>query len=114
MRLSPKPAGVLRKGLVVHDGACCDDEMTIEFFRNLKHKVGGDRRDQRVAIREAGFADEAEAAEWGRSVVCQPTRSTELEDLRKLRGARPDLTLRTATYILHQVRTRSSSTDPST
>lgn len=82
--------------------------MQNERFQNLKQKIGGDRRDQRQVIREAGFADEGEAAEWGRGVLGDTTHSTEPADLRKLREARPDLTLRTATYILHQVRIRSA------
>lgn len=90
------------------DGLCSNGNMSREHFQNLKHKIGGDRRDQRQAVREAGFADEREAAEWARSVVGQSIRSTKLADLRKLRGARPDLTLRTATFILHHMRIRSA------
>ena len=78
-------------------------------LHNLTHKVSGDRRDQREALREAGFADEADAAAWGQGIVGGGgTPATELSDVRKLRQARPDLSLRTATYILHQVRARSA------
>ena len=81
--------------------------MQNRHLQNLKHKFGGDRRDPRRALREAGFADEAEAAAWGRGIVSD-AGATELADVRTLRQARPDLTLRTATYILHQVRARSA------
>lgn len=82
--------------------------MKTGLLQNFKHKFSGDRRDQRNALREAGFADEAEAAAWGRGIVsASGIPATELEAVRKLREARPDLTLRTATYILQQVRTRS-------
>lgn len=87
---------------------CCDERMANGLLQNLKHKFSGDRRDQRKVLREAGFANEAEAAAWGRGIIsASGTPATELADVRKLREARPDLTLRTATYILHQVRTRS-------
>ena len=82
--------------------------MKTGLLQNLKHKFSGDRRDQRKALREAGFADEAEAGAWGRRIVsASGTPATELAAVRKLREARPDLTLRTTTYILQQVYTRS-------
>ena len=74
--------------------------MAHKHFQNLRSKIGGDRRDQRAAIREAGFADESEAAAWARSVLGDAGGpSTELEIIQTLRRARPDLTLSTATYI---------------
>lgn len=78
-------------------------------FENLKHKIGGDKRDQRAALRDAGFADEAEAAAWARGILGQSESANEANGIRKIRQARPDLTLRTATYILHQMRAHPSS-----
>ncbi|APX31843.1 hypothetical protein BH708_02930 [Brachybacterium sp. P6-10-X1] len=78
--------------------------MAHKYFQNLGSKIGGDRRDQRVAIREAGFADESEAATWGRSVVGDAGASaTRMENIKTLRRARPDLTLSTATYIANHI-----------
>lgn len=73
---------------------------------DLRHKIFGDRRDQRRVLRAAGFADEREAAQWALGVVGTPDRRSEVADLRRIRAARPDLTLRTASYILRQTRTR--------
>lgn len=36
---------------------------------NLKHKVLGDRRDKTAAIHEAGFENEASAAQWANGIA---------------------------------------------
>lgn len=77
--------------------------MAHTLLENLRWKIGGDRRDQRLVIREAGFADESAAAAWARSVVGDAGES-EMGAIKKLRHARPDLTLSTVTYIVRQMR----------
>src|SRR5690625_1449218 len=65
--------------------------MAHKHFQNLRSKIGGDRRDQRAAIREAGFADESEAAAWARSVLGDAGGpSTELEIIQTRPSARRD------------------------
>lgn len=84
--------------------------MQYKHRENLNQKIVGDRRDQRQAVREAGFADEAEAAAWARSIIGDEGMvDSELASLEKLRDARPDLTLRTVTYIRDQLRARSTN-----
>ena len=79
--------------------------MAHKLLDNLKWKIAGDRRDQRVVIREAGFADESAATAWARSVVGDAEESSsEMGTIKKLRHARPDLTLSTVTYIVRQMR----------
>ncbi|MBO0596516.1 hypothetical protein I2485_04275 [Nesterenkonia sp. E16_7] len=76
---------------------------------NLRHMLFGDRRDQRIAIREAGFTDDAEAATWAGGVLhqAQISPSEKLHAMAALRRRRPDLTLATTKYILHQAQLRS-------
>lgn len=71
--------------------------------------VSGDRRDQRIAIREAGFTDDVEAATWARDVLhrAQISPSEKLQAIAALRRRRPNLTLATTKYILHQAQVRS-------
>ncbi|MGJ9373231.1 hypothetical protein [Nesterenkonia sp. CF4.4] len=76
---------------------------------NLKHKIFGDRRDQRIAIRDAGFTDEDHASAWAHEALRQAQVSPghELQAIAALRRQRPDLTLSTARYILHRAQLRS-------
>lgn len=76
-------------------------------LENMRHKIFGDRRDQRLALRAAGFDDEAGAARWALSLAATdgPARS-QLELVRRIRRARPDLTGATASYIARQVAVR--------
>lgn len=71
------------------------------YLANLKHKILGGRRDQRVAVRDAGFTDEAEAAAWATTALDQaripPNESVQA-----------DLTGRTVMYILGQMTVRST------
>jgi hypothetical protein len=77
---------------------------------NLRHKVFGDRRDQHRALREAGFADEAQAAAWAQEVLKDSTgRADSLHGVRRIRAARPDLTFSTARYIARQTDTRGAA-----
>ena len=72
-------------------------------------KLFGDRRDQTAALREAGFDDEAAASRWASSLAPEPAQATNEVKLTKLiRQARPDLSLKTATYIARQTKTRHS------
>lgn len=73
---------------------------------DLKRMLFGDRRDQRLVLREVGFADEAEAATWARGLGAPHDASHELALVLAIHRARPDLTLRTATYIARQTITR--------
>lgn len=81
------------------------------YLRNLMHKLFGDHRDQRVAVQEAGFENEAGAAAWAGEVLRDEAfePSSKLAIIAALRRARPDLTLRTATYIAHQYEARSAA-----
>lgn len=79
--------------------------MTGSWTDNLRHKLFGDKRDQQTALREAGFADEAAAAAWARDLVGTPLPS-EVELLKRIRSARPDLTLATVAYIARQTTAR--------
>lgn len=81
------------------------------YLQNLKHKLFGDHRDQRVAIQEAGFENEVSATAWAGEVLSNAGNrpSSKLEIIATLRRARPDLTLRTATYIAQQHETRSTA-----
>jgi hypothetical protein len=78
-------------------------------LQNLTHKLFGDRRDQRVAIQEAGFDNDVAATAWAEEVLSAASSqpSSRLMLIATLRRARPDLTLRTATYIAQQHETRS-------
>lgn len=78
-------------------------------LQNLKHKLLGDHRDQRVAIQEAGFENEMSATAWAEETLrtASSRPSSKLMVIATLRKARPDLTLRTATYIAQQHETRS-------
>lgn len=82
-----------------------------KYSRNWKQKAVGDRRDQRSALRDAGFEDEQDAVLWARQVLhgsgIQPQESTRA--VAALRRARPELTLRTAMFILRRVTMRSTS-----
>lgn len=81
--------------------------MTKERPSNIWNKVLGDTRDQRVALREAGFPDEARASDWARDLVSHDGgQLSELELVRRVRRARPDLTLATATYIARRTVSR--------
>jgi hypothetical protein len=66
-------------------------------------KVFGDRRDQRVVLRQAGFSCESEAAAWAERLVpggaSGLSQISELDLIARVRRARPDLTLTTAGYI---------------
>ncbi len=78
--------------------------MVKKMFENLGQKLLGDKRDQRQALRDAGFTDEADAVAWGRSIIGQPVEtSAQFTDLRKLRQAKSELTLKTATFILNRI-----------
>lgn len=80
-------------------------------LENLRHKLCGDRRDQRRALREAGFEDEADAASWAQGLLSAQgrgeRRAGSADGIRRIRAARPDLTLSTARYIARQTDTRS-------
>lgn len=80
--------------------------MTPKLLDNLRHKIMGDHRSQPAALREAGFADEAAAAAWARDLLGPDGGASDLRDLRAIRSARPDLTMRTARYVLQQERAR--------
>ncbi|OFR89527.1 MULTISPECIES: hypothetical protein [Micrococcus] len=72
-------------------------------------KVFGDRRDQRLVLREAGFSCESEAAAWAEDLVPGGTRGmSELDLIDRVRRARPDLTLTTAGYIARHTAVRSA------
>lgn len=71
---------------------------------DLRHKLLGDRRDQRRVLRAAGFADERSAAAWAREHALTVEPERELAAIRDVRRARPDLTLATARYIVRQAR----------
>lgn len=82
--------------------------MAKKLFENLNQKLFGDKRDQRQAIQDAGFDNEAEAVAWGQNVIGRPIEaSTQLADLRKLRQAKPELTLKTTTFILERMKLQS-------
>ncbi|WP_152351385.1 hypothetical protein [Brachybacterium subflavum] len=86
--------------------------MASEHLKNLKHKIAGDHRDQRDALREAGFIDEAEASAWAADLLRDPNvRGESAEGVRRIRAARPDLTLRTARFIGQQVDARADRND---
>lgn len=78
-------------------------------LQNLTRKLFGDRRDQRVAIQEAGFENEVSATAWAEEVLSTASSRppSKLIVIATLRRARPDLTLRTATYIAQQHEIRS-------
>lgn len=79
---------------------------------NLRHKIAGDHRDQRDALREAGFGDEAEAAGWAAGLLRgSDAHGDSAEGVRRIRATRPDLTLRTARYIGQQVEARPGRDD---
>jgi len=81
-----------------------DGVMVKKMFENLGQKLLGDKRDQRQALQDAGFTDEADAVAWGLSIIGQPVEtSAQFTDLRKLRQAKPELTLKTATFILNRI-----------
>ncbi|MEL4356840.1 MULTISPECIES: hypothetical protein [unclassified Luteococcus] len=80
--------------------------MTSDLLLNLKDKVFGDRRDQRQALRDAGFADEATATAWAKNLLADAPEASEVELIGRIRRARPDLTGRTAAYIARQTITR--------
>lgn len=80
-----------------------------EHLANLKHKVFGDHRDRTTAIHEAGFANEAAAAEWADSITTEPLAEvTEPALIKQIREARPDLTLATASYITQRAKARAA------
>lgn len=81
--------------------------MDLSTIMNSKpwRRVFGDHRDQRVALREAGFVDEAQATAWAATVVGDP-RPSQVQQIKRVREARPDLGLRTATYIVRQLAVR--------
>lgn len=72
--------------------------------------IFGDRRDQRIAVQEAGFTDDAEAAAWAQDALrqAQVNPTQKLHAMAALRRRRPDLTLVTTRYILHQAQQRSA------
>lgn len=75
--------------------------------RQLWQKIFGDHRDQREALRQAGFSDEAEATRWALTLLPEGrTRISRGLLARRIRQARPDLTLATAVYITEQTKTR--------
>lgn len=67
--------------------------------------IVGDRRDKRVVLREAGFADESAAAEWAAGLFTD--EATELDRIRRVRQERPDLSLSMARYIVQQYQVRN-------
>lgn len=70
-------------------------------------KVFGDRRDQRLVLREAGFSCESQAAAWAEALVPGGLAGvTELDLIARVRRARPDLTLTTAGYIARHTAVR--------
>ena len=71
-------------------------------LQNFTYKMFGDRRDQRVALRQAGFEDEASAAAWAEEALrdSEGKTSSELQAVARLRRRRPDLTASTATYLV--------------
>ena len=82
-----------------------DGVMAKEMFKNLRQKLMGDERNQRQALQDAGFAGEADAVAWAQSIIGQSVEdSTQFMNLRKLRQAKPELTLKTATFILDRVK----------
>lgn len=70
--------------------------------------IFGDRRDQRIAISEAGFTDETDAAAWARDALteAQVSPGQRLHAIAALRRQRPDLTLSTTRYILDHLHLR--------
>lgn len=82
-----------------------DGVMAKEMFKNLRQKLMGDERNQRQALQDAGFAGEADAVAWAQSIIGQSVEeSTQFMNLRKLRQAKPELTLKTATFILDRTK----------
>ncbi|RKQ35136.1 hypothetical protein RGB72_11180 [Glutamicibacter protophormiae] len=76
---------------------------------NLKHKVLGDRRDKTAAIHEAGFENEASAAQWANGIATGPVADmSELALIKQIRETRPDLTLATASYIAQRAKARAA------
>lgn len=75
--------------------------MANTFWTRFRSALGGDHRDPRTALRAAGFADEAAAASWARTLTAAlPSKGHKtIHEVRMIRKARPDLTLRTAVYI---------------
>ena len=72
-------------------------------------KVFGDRRDQRIVLREAGFSCEAQAAAWAEALVPSGLAGvTELDLIGRVRSTRPDLTATTAAYIARHTAVRSA------
>lgn len=80
------------------------------ILQNLKYKIFGDRRDQRQAVRAAGFEDERAAAAWADEVVAGMAEAnpSQVEVIAALRQADPRLTLATATHLARQRQVRSS------
>lgn len=72
----------------------------------VRYKIFGDRRDQRLVLREAGFADERGAASWALGLAPDEPDVTASRLVRRIRRAKPDLTLATARYIAGQAGVR--------
>lgn len=74
-----------------------------QHLQNFKHKVFGDSRNQRRVITEQ-FGSLSEAATWAQQVLDQAhvSPADRVHALAALRKARPELSLRSADYILKQ------------
>src|SRR5699024_3009722 len=82
-----------------------DGVMAKEMFKNLRQKLMGAERNQRQALQDAGCAGEGDAAARAQSIIGQSVEeSTQFMNLRKLRQAKPELTLKTATFILDRTK----------
>lgn len=80
-----------------------------ETLANMARKVFGDHRDKTAALHEAGFENEAAAAEWADSLTTDPLAEvTEPSLTKQIREARPDLTLATASYIAQRAKARAA------
>lgn len=79
-----------------------------QHLQNFKHKVFGDSRNQRQVITEE-FDSVSEATVWAKQVLneAKVSLSDRVQALAALRRARPELTLRSADYILDQAGPRS-------
>lgn len=68
--------------------------------------VFGDRGPVGAALRESGFADEKQAADWAHSLFPAEGMPNEVELTRSIRQARPDIGLKLAAYIARRALAR--------